>query len=108
MKLPHYTICVAGYYDPNGDPDEVVRFSAAVVDLRTDETVESKIYKQDIDIEAATDDFALLGAKYSTGVTMLTEMVPLETCPCCPDGILLRVIRKADYLAAQHDKHCRG
>lgn len=104
---PLYSLCLASYYAPDESPDQIVRVTAVVTDLRTDQRVERIEASGDDDIDAFTDRVVALSKKYDVPIIQLSEPVPLERCGCgrcdrCGQGCggyLDRVILRKDWLA---------
>ncbi len=95
LKDATHTCCVTAYHI-DGDPRKtIVRLTAIVVDLKSDEIVDRLFFKPfEDDAEETGDKIALLAAKYNALVVMTGAPVPLIPCPCgkppC-DGFLSNV-----------------
>lgn len=101
-----YTLTVCEYYNEY-DPDVVVRVTAAVHDLRSNETLEileewqHEHQDEDFDefIEKWSDRVCELALKYRVNIRHITDGVPLEKCKCGCPGYMVRIITAADLAA---------
>ncbi len=92
-----YTCCVAGYYVPGLDEDEIVRMTAAVVDLDTDKLVEHReFWAEDDDMDLAVEDAVELAEQYGARIHFVSRPVPLEKCPCGCKGYSVRTVTRRD------------
>ena len=101
-----YTLTVAGYYDNESKPDEIVKITAALVDIRTDCLVELlEINCNDpnsLDFETFLEKHVSLAKKYDAKVIILDKSVPLELCKCGCGGYEVRLVTKADLMNFQN------
>ncbi len=95
-----YTCCIAAYHDPSDPEETIVRYTAAVVDLKTDRLVEClQIDSEDVDFsdpEACGDRAMALAEKYGAKVCLVSGSVPLEPCGCGCGGYSVRCVTGAD------------
>ena len=96
-----YSLTAALYFD---DPEtkEIVMASAAVVNLQTDEIVESACWFPNQSMDSATDEIIKLAVKYGASISFVDEPCLREKCTNCCDvncgnakcnGYMIRTMR---------------
>jgi len=112
MRGPNrFTCCVAAYYDPSDPKRTTVRFTAAVVELKTDRLVELlQIDSEDPDFSdpgACANRGMALARKYDATVCFVSESVPLVRCECGCDGYTVRCVTRDDLQSMRADEFDR-
>jgi len=78
----HHVVCVAGYYDPDADEPHLVRVTAVVTDLRTNDVVDRLEASGEDDEDTFSTAIAQMARKYRAELVRLSNPVPLEMCEC--------------------------
>lgn len=107
MVNSKYTLCVAGYYKPGEDVNQIVRVTAVVTDIQKgkDEIVEKLEFWLDNGnwMNNISDAILVLAKKYDTNVHQLSELVPLEVCSCGCKEYTDRCITSEDLIQSCRD-----
>ena len=108
-QIPEYTCCVAFYGEDEGMP-EAVSFAITRIGDKSNNVVHKDwLYLEDPETGRMLDEgdmttfidknVDIIKNTYpGTGVSHISEMLPLEKCNCGCGGYLLRVINYEDYL----------
>lgn len=100
IAAARYSCCVAGYFVPGLDEDEIVRMTAAVVDLDTGKIVEhSEYWSDEDDMDLAVEDAHGLAKQYDAPIFLVSRPVPLKECPCGCDEYMVRTVTRRDLMA---------
>jgi hypothetical protein len=95
-----FSCCVAGYFVPGLDEDEIVRMTAAVVDLDTGKLVEHyEFWSDEDDMDLAVEDAHELAKQYDAPIFFVSRPVALQECPCGCDEYVVHTVTKRDLMA---------
>jgi hypothetical protein len=101
-----YVCCVTGYYDPEDDDKNIVRMTAIITDLKTDNIEDSLETFCDEDLDVFSDKIMNMCKKYDAMIVCCDELEPLERCKCegC-NGYIDSFITKKDWQNIKYSKN---